>query len=77
MYKYYDLAIFHQNLGYLEDRNPLSRLRNKMVEALNKHVKLPKYMVIMLDHNLLSIFHNKPHCKKAIYDGFLVNSTEP
>ena len=62
IYQFFDVQAFFPPLAYTEERNPLSRLRTVLVEALNENVKLPKYIVIFQDHSLLETFNGKASC---------------
>ena len=66
MFKQYDVSTFFPPLGYRQDHNPMSRLRNILVEALNEKVKLPAIIVISLDHTFLEAFDDKKECKRII-----------
>ena len=66
IYKYFDVSAFYPPLAYKEEKNPIGRLRNVLVEALNEKYKLPKYVVILQDKEILTTFDAKSGCKKII-----------
>ena len=56
----YDIKLFANSSGS-NNRSILGRVRNTLAAAMNKHDKMPKYILIVLDDNLIDVVkYTKP-----------------
>ena len=51
--KYFEVANYSSSQYLSNDRNCVSRIRNAVARGINEHVLLPKYIVIVLDDDLI------------------------
>ena len=55
----YDVFAFFNNNHF--DTNILSRIRNVLVTALNQHEKLPRFLCVIIDNDILRFINHNKH----------------
>ena len=69
--KKYEIRVFHNDQTSSHIRSALGRITNTIPVALNKHDKLPKYIVIVLEADLMKCINHKDVGIARIYSDCL------